>query len=76
MEDFAKNGFTLGAGGGVRSIFKKGFSFKGKSVPVCFTEIMEGFDRTGRSGDFREGEENRKMIGAESGEGVPGKIKG
>jgi len=54
LEDFTKNGFTLGAGRGVRSIFKKGFGFKGKSVPVCFAEIMEGFYRTGGSGDFRE----------------------
>jgi len=66
----------LGAGGGFRSIFKKGFGFKGKSVPVCFTEVMEGFDRTGRSGNYREGEANREVIGTKSGVGVPGKIKG
>ena len=76
LEDFTENGFTLGAGGGIRSIFKKGFSFKDKSIPVCFAEVMEGFDRTGGSGDFREGEENGEMIGTEGCEGVPGEIKG
>ena len=67
LEDFPENGFTLGAGGGVRIIFKKGFSFKGKSILFCFAEIMGGFERTGGSGDFREGEENREMISTESG---------
>jgi len=37
---------------------------------------MEGFDRTGRSGNYREGEDNREVIGTKSGVGVPGKIKG
>ena len=27
LEDLAKSGFTLGAGGRVRKVFKKGFSF-------------------------------------------------
>ena len=39
-------------------------------------EVMECFDRTGGSGDFREGEENREMIGTEGCKGVPGEIKG
>ena len=67
LEDFTENSFTLGAGGGVNIIFKKGFSFKGKSILFCFAEIMGGFERTGGSGDFREGEENREMISTESG---------
>ena len=39
-------------------------------------EVVEGFDRTGGSGDFRNGEENRKVIRTEGGKGVPGEIKG
>ena len=76
MEDLAESGFTLGAGGRVRKVFKEGFSFKGKGVPVCFTEIVESFDRAGGSSDFREGEEDGEVIRAEGGEGVPGKVKG
>ena len=39
-------------------------------------EVVEGFNRAGGSGDFREGEENGEVIRAEGGEGVPGEIKG
>ena len=76
LEDLAESGFTLGAGGRVRKVFKEGFGFKGKGVPVCFMEVVEGFNRAGGSGDFREGEENGEVIRAEGGEGVPGEIKG
>ena len=56
LEDLAEGGFTLGAGGGFRKIFKEGFSFKGEGVPICFTEVVESFDRAGVSVDFRKGE--------------------
>ena len=75
LEDLAESGFTLGAGGRVGKVFKKGFSFKGKGVPVCFMEVVEGFDRTGGSGDFREGEEDGEVIRTKGGKGVPGEIK-
>ena len=76
LEDLAESGFTLGAGGRVRKVFKEGFGFKGKGVPVCFMEVVEGFDRAGGSGDFGNGEENGKVIRTEGGKGVPGEIKG
>ena len=76
LEDLAEGGFTLGAGGGFRKIFKEGISFKGEGVPICFTEVVESFDRAGVSVDFRKGEEDGEMIRTEGGEGVPGKVKG